>query len=137
MNNYEIIDEIGEGTYGNVYKAVHKPSQVVVAIKKFKDWEDDDEHVMKTALREINSLNALSHSNIVNLLESFRHEKKIWLVFEYVDHTVLQDIDITPNGLPPDRVRKLMYQMLKVVKFMHEQNIIHRDIKPENLLVSK
>ena len=70
-------------------------------------------------------------------MECFKNEKKIWLVFEYVDHTVLQDIDITPDGLPPDRVRKLMYQLLKAVKFMHEHNMIHRDIKPENLLISK
>ena len=106
-------------------------------LNKFKDSEDEDEHVKKTALREINSLNLLKHNNIVNLLEWFKHEKRIWLVFEYVDHTVLQDIDITPDGLPPFRVRKLMYQMLKAVKHMHENNFIHRDIKPENLLISK
>lgn len=54
-----------------------------------------------------------------------------------MDHTVLQDIDITPQGLPHERVRKLMYQMLKSVKYMHDHNYIHRDIKPENLLISK
>lgn len=137
MENYDILGVIGEGTYGVVYKATHKPTNIMVAIKKFKDAEDEDEHVKKTALREINTLNSLKHSNIVNLMECFRSEKKIWLVFEYVDHTVLQDIDITPDGLPPDRVRKLMYQMLKAVKFMHDNNMIHRDIKPENLLISK
>lgn len=137
MENYEILEVIGEGTYGHVYKARHKPSNLVVAIKKFKDSESEDEHVNKTALREINALNSLNHSNIVNLLETFRHEGKICLVFEYVDHTVLQDIDITPQGLPPERVKKLMYQMLRAVAYMHENNLIHRDIKPENLLISK
>lgn len=137
MENYEILDLIGEGTYGHVYRALHKPTNIVVAIKKFKDSEEEDEHVKKTVLREINALHLLKQSNIVNLMEIFRHESKICLVFEYVDHTVLQDIDITPEGLPPERVRKLMYQMLKSVKFMHDQNLIHRDIKPENLLISK
>lgn len=137
MDNYEIVDMIGEGTYGYVYKAIHKPSNITVAIKKFKDLEDEDEHVKKTALREIQALNSLKQPNIVRLLEIFRHEGKICLIFEYVDHTVLQEIDINPEGLPQDRIRKLMYQMLKAVKYMHDNNLIHRDIKPENLLISK
>jgi cyclin-dependent kinase-like len=137
MESYEVIEVIGEGTYGHVYKAVHKPTGIIVAIKKFKDCENEDEHVKKTALREISALNSLSHDNIVKLFEVFRDDGKICLIFEYVDHTVLQDIDITPQGLPTERVRKLMYQMLKSVKHMHDHNYIHRDIKPENLLISK
>lgn len=137
MENYEILDLIGEGTYGHVYKAVHKPTNILVAIKKFKDSENEDEHVKKTVLREVSTLHSLKQNNIVNLMEIFRHENKICLIFEHVDHTVLQDIDITPEGLPPERVRKLMYQMLKAVKYIHDQNLIHRDIKPENLLISK
>jgi cyclin-dependent kinase-like len=65
-----------------------------------------------------------------------KKEKKTCLVFEYVDHTVLQDIEVNPEGLPSERVRLLMYQMLKAVEFMHDKNFIHRDIKPENLLIS-
>jgi serine/threonine protein kinase len=77
MDSYEIVDVIGEGTYGHVYKAIHKPTKLIVAIKKFKDLEDEDEHVKKTALREIQTLNSLKQSNIVRLLEIFRHEGKI------------------------------------------------------------
>jgi serine/threonine protein kinase len=69
MDNYEILGVIGEGTYGHIYKARHKPTNLVVAIKKFKDSESEDEHVKKTIFREINALHSLKQSNIVNLIE--------------------------------------------------------------------
>ena len=137
MENYKIIESIGDGTYGEVFKAIHKPTKIQVAIKRFKDSEDVDEHVRKTALREINALFALKHDNIIRLYEVFRHNNKICLIFEYGERTLLQDLDITPEGLPPDRIRKFMYQMLKAVKHMHDRNFIHRDIKPENLLITR
>lgn len=99
---------------------------------------------------DLAALLAHQHSNIVNLLEIFKDGDKICLVFECLDHTVLQDIDVTPEGLPRDRVCKFMYQVLRAVAFMHadapagaaseggtRNHFVHRDIKPENLLISK
>ena len=84
MENYENLGTIGEGTYGVVLKCRHKETGQIVAIKKFKE-SDEDEQVRKTALREVRILKQLKHENIVNLIEVFRRKGKLYLVFEYVD----------------------------------------------------
>jgi cyclin-dependent kinase-like len=136
MENYELLEKIGEGTYGEVYKAIHLETGKQVAIKKFKD-SYDDEYVRKTALREIRILKELKHDHVVNLYEVFRDQGKILLVFEYVDRTVLDEIDKNSNGLDELGAKKIIWQLLRSVSFIHDHNIIHRDIKPENLLLSK
>eukprot|EP00002_Diphylleia_rotans_P031335 TRINITY_DN6508_c0_g3_i2.p1 TRINITY_DN6508_c0_g3~~TRINITY_DN6508_c0_g3_i2.p1 ORF type:complete len:590 (+),score=90.70 TRINITY_DN6508_c0_g3_i2:63-1832(+) len=136
MENYENLGTIGEGTYGVVMKARHRETGQIVAIKKFKESEDDDQ-VRKTALREVRILKQLRHDNIVNLIEVFRRKGKLYLVFEHADHTVLEDIERNPQGLDELELKKTLYQLLMSIDFCHAHNIVHRDIKPENLLVTK
>ncbi|OQR94537.1 cyclin-dependent kinase-like [Achlya hypogyna] len=136
MENYENLGTIGEGTYGVVLKCRHRETGQIVAIKKFKE-SDEDEQVRKTAMREIRILKQLRHDNIVNLIEVFRRKGKLYLVFEYVEKTILEEIEKNPEGLEPTAIRSLMWQLIRAIHFCHEHNIIHRDIKPENLLVSK
>ncbi|CEO95834.1 hypothetical protein PBRA_004547, partial [Plasmodiophora brassicae] len=136
MENYDSFGTIGEGTYGIVLKARHKITGQIVAIKKFKE-SDENEQVRKTALREIRILKQLKHENVVELLEVFRRKGKLYLVFEHVERTILEDLDTHPNGLPPLEVKRCLYQLLKSLEFCHAHKIIHRDIKPENLLISR
>jgi len=136
MELYETLGVLGEGTYGVVVKARHKETQQLVAIKKFKESEDD-EHVRKTSLREIRMLKNLRHFHIVNLLEVFRRKQKLYLVFEFIDRTILELIEKKPHGLDEQDVRRYTYQLLKAVEYCHKNNVIHRDIKPENILIAK
>jgi cyclin-dependent kinase-like len=102
-------------------------------------------------MREAKILKKLKHENIVNLIEAFRRKGKLYLVFEYVEKNLLEVIDETPNGIPPEMVQKYVYQLIKAIIFCHHNNIMHRgnpsgikeakvteltDIKPENLLVT-
>lgn len=66
----------------------------------------------------------------------FREEDKLFLVFEYVEKTVLEELEGFPEGIPLPRLKELTYQILNALEFLHSHDIIHRDVKPENLLVS-
>ena len=92
MENYRILQVIGEGTYGKVFKAQERDTGRVVAIKKFKQREDEDPHVRKTMMREIRILREHRHLNIVNLRQVFRDKGKLFLVFEYVQKTLLEEL---------------------------------------------
>ncbi|KAK3281501.1 hypothetical protein CYMTET_10709 [Cymbomonas tetramitiformis] len=134
MNKYEVLGVVGEGAYGVVLKCRNKETNEVVAVKKFKESEDD-EIVRKTTLREVKVLRSLKQENIVNLKEAFRRKSKLYLVFEYVEKNLLEILEERPNGLDPLVVRHFIYQLVKAIAFCHMNNVIHRDIKPENLLI--
>lgn len=136
MEKYEKISKIGEGSYGVVFKCRNRVSGMVVAIKKFVESEDDP-LIRKIAMREIRMLKQLKHPNLVNLLEVFRRKRKLHLVFEYCDHTVLNELEAQPNGAPEKQIQRILFQVLRAVQFCHEHNCIHRDVKPENILVTK
>ncbi|KAB0354465.1 hypothetical protein FD755_023003 [Muntiacus reevesi] len=136
MEKYENLGLVGEGSYGMVMKCRNKDSGRIVAIKKFLE-SDDDKMVKKIAMREIKLLKQLRHENLVNLLEVCKKKKRWYLVFEFVDHTVLDDLELSPNGLDYQLVQKYLFQVISGIGFCHSHNIIHRDIKPENILVSQ
>jgi len=136
MEKYDNLGVIGEGSYGVVIKCKHKESGQIVAIKKFLETEDDP-GVKKIALREVRMLKRLRHEHLINLIEVFRRRRKLYLVFEYVDHTILEELEENPSGLDEDTARKHVFQVLRAINFCHQNNIIHRDVKPENILVSK
>merc|ERR1712054_6756 len=135
MNKYEVLGVVGEGAYSVVLKCRNKETHEVVAIKKFKESEDD-EIVRKTTLREVKILRMLKHENIVTLREAFRRKGRLYLVFEYVDRTLLEVLEANPNGVDPALVMKYIYQLVKAIDWCHCNDVIHRDIKPENLLIS-
>jgi len=135
MNKYEVLGVVGEGAYSVVLKCKNKETNDVVAVKKFKESEDD-EVVRKTTLREVKILRMLKHDNIVTLREAFRRKGRLYLVFEYVDRTLLEVTEANPSGVDPALVMKYVYQLVKAIDWCHSNNVIHRDIKPENLLIS-
>ncbi|XP_043918095.1 cyclin-dependent kinase-like 1 isoform X2 [Protopterus annectens] len=136
MEKFEKLAKIGEGSYGVVFKCRNKDTGQIVAIKKFVESEDDP-LIKKIALREIRMLKQLKHVNLVNLLEVFRRKRRLHLVFEYCDHTVLNELDRFPRGAPEQQVRSIMWQTLQAINFCHKHNCIHRDVKPENILITK
>uniref|UniRef100_A0A3Q2SZ89 Protein kinase domain-containing protein n=1 Tax=Fundulus heteroclitus TaxID=8078 RepID=A0A3Q2SZ89_FUNHE len=136
MERYESLGPVGEGSYGTVLKCRHRDSGRLVAIKKFID-SDDDKTVKKIALREIKLLRQLRHDNLVNLLEVWKRHRRWYLVFEFVDRTLLDELEQNSNGLDLNTCRRYLFQILRATNFCHQQNVIHRDIKPENILISQ
>uniref|UniRef100_M4A5N8 Cyclin-dependent kinase-like 2 n=1 Tax=Xiphophorus maculatus TaxID=8083 RepID=M4A5N8_XIPMA len=136
MERYESLGPVGEGSYGTVLKCRHRHSGRLVAIKKFMDSEDD-EAVKKIALREIKLLRQLRHDNLVNLLEVWKRRRRWYLVFEFVDRTLLDELQQCSSRLDLNTCRQYLFQVLRAVNFCHQQDVIHRDIKPENILISQ
>ncbi|KAK3701730.1 hypothetical protein QZH41_018893 [Actinostola sp. cb2023] len=97
----------------------------------------DNDDVKRTTLRELKVLRMLKQENIVELREAFRRRGKLYLVFEYVDKNMLEVLEEMPNGVPNGKVRNYIFQLIKAIKWCHQNDVIHRDIKPENLLISK
>lgn len=136
MNKFEKLGKIGEGSYGVVFKCRNKENGQIVAIKKFVESEDDP-MIRKIAMREVGMLKNLRHPNLVNLLEVFRRKHKIHMVFEYCDHTVLNELEAHPRGVEEKMVKSIIYQTLQAVNFCHQHKCVHRDVKPENILITK
>ncbi|XP_047512112.1 cyclin-dependent kinase-like 4 isoform X6 [Pieris napi] len=135
MERYEKLAKLGEGSYGLVYKCRNRETGEIVAIKKFVENEDDP-LIRKIALREIRMLKNLKHPNLVNLIEVFRRKRKLHLVFEYCDHTVLHEMEKYPAGCPELLSKQIIWQTLQGVAYCHRHNCIHRDVKPENILLT-
>eukprot|EP00755_Sulcionema_specki_P006075 Sspe_Gene.34478::Locus_16758_Transcript_1_1_Confidence_1.000_Length_1321::g.34478::m.34478/K08829/MAK; male germ cell-associated kinase len=138
MERYTTLKQIGDGTFGSVTKAIHKQTKEVVAIKrmkqKFYTWEEC------VNLREVQALRKLNHHpNIVKLREVIREHNQLFFVFEFMDsdllHVMKQHAMSGQNGLPQQKIRNIMYQLMQAVACMHKLGFMHRDLKPENLLL--
>lgn len=92
IDKYEKLDIIGEGTYGIVYKARDTESGNIYALKKIR-LESEDEGIPSTAIREIALLKELQHPNIVRLVNVLHTDKKLTLVFEYLDQDLKKLLD--------------------------------------------
>lgn len=143
--NFNALETIGRGAYGEVYKAKDLQSNEIIAMKKmtFKLTEDG---VPMAILREISLLRHLSrldHPNIVRLLDitydvrSERNFMVMYLIFEYFPQDLKKYIEeCPPPGLEQERIKDIMFQITNGVDFLHANRIVHRDLKPQNLLVS-
>ena len=136
-DDYECHMIIGEGAYGTVCSAVHKPTGTKVAIKKIIPF-DHSMFALRT-LREIKLLRYFNHENIVSILDivkpkDFVSFKEVYLVQELME-TDLHHV-IRTQKLSDDHCQYFVYQMLCALKYMHSANVLHRDLKPSNLLLN-
>eukprot|EP00245_Coleochaete_scutata_P004586 TRINITY_DN17307_c0_g1_i1.p1 TRINITY_DN17307_c0_g1~~TRINITY_DN17307_c0_g1_i1.p1 ORF type:complete len:303 (+),score=45.16 TRINITY_DN17307_c0_g1_i1:204-1112(+) len=136
MEQYEKVEKIGEGTYGVVYKARDVYTNETLALKKIR-LDAEEEGVPSTALREISLLKEMDHRNIVRLQDVVHCDKRLYLVFEYLDLDLKKHMDTFPVSKDPMLIKVYLYQMLKGVEYCHAHRVLHRDLKPQNLLIDK
>lgn len=136
MERYQKMEKIGEGTYGVVYKAKDRVTGEIVALKKIR-LEAEDEGIPSTAIREISLLKELQHPNIVRLYDVVHTERKLTLVFEFLDQDLKKYLDICDTGLGMPILKSFLYQLLTGVAHCHHHRILHRDLKPPNLLINR
>ncbi|TMW62527.1 hypothetical protein Poli38472_005145 [Pythium oligandrum] len=138
MEQYEVVTKIGNGAFGEVFKAKHTPTGDVVAIKKLRLNDDGRLRVLPASLfQEIEALRQLEHISIVKLVDVFADGTSIALVMEYVETDLFSVIrQKKKKAFTDDEIRGILRMLLGAVAFCHDRHIIHRDIKPGNVLVS-
>lgn len=136
MERYQKLEKIGEGTYGVVYKAKDRITGMIVALKRIR-LEAEDEGIPSTAIREISLLKELRHPNIVRLYDVVHTERKLTLVFEYLDQDLKKYLDVCDGGLDSAICKSFLFQLVTGVAFCHHHRVLHRDLKPQNLLINR
>lgn len=135
LNRYELLEKIGEGGMGTVYKAKCHLLNRFVAIKILKAELSNDEEFVARFKREATSIARLSHPNIVNVHDVGTENQINFIVMEYIDGKTLKQI-IKENGrIDSQKTLDIVFQVAKALESAHKNNIIHRDIKPDNIMV--
>src|SRR5437016_2930201 len=139
---YEILEELGSGGFGRVYKARQLSTGQLVAIKVLRFWESDSAadvaNQVERFRRETRLCAELSHPNIVRLIDSGETgHGQLYAIFEYVPGSTLKDVLAREGGLGWTETVYLMTQVLDALACAHARGVVHRDLKPENIMVTK
>lgn len=136
---YEVLQQIGSGSYGRVYECVHKKTKKKVAVKKMLDIG----MMLKDVLREIVLLRKLGDRcehvcKLIDILppndpEDFNH---LYIVMELADSN-LKKLFGSSLMLNDDQSKSIVYDLICGLKYMHSSKVLHRDIKPGNILINE
>ena len=133
MENYHVIELVGEGSFGKVYKGRRKHTGQIVALK-FIVKQGKTEKDIKNLRQEIEILRHLRHENIIQMLDTFETKTKFVVVTELA-HGELFEILEDDHQLPESCVAKIGKQLVRALHYLHSNGIIHRDMKPQNILI--
>lgn len=136
---YFLVERIGSGGMGSVYRARDETVQREVAVKVFRAEASNPEDVARQE-REVRMLSSFAHPGIVNLfdagLHNFGGEVRRYVVMELVADPTLE-ARLEPGPLPLDEVAAIGAQLAEALSYLHERGVVHRDVKPANILVSE
>ncbi|KAF9075768.1 Pkinase-domain-containing protein [Rhodocollybia butyracea] len=132
---YSIVSQVGEGTFGKVYKACNAITKVHVALKRIR-MESERDGFPVTAMREIKLLQSLRHDNVVRLYEMMVSSGNVYMVFEYLEHDLTGVLSQTQFQFSAAHLKSLCHQMFRGLAYLHHKGVIHRDIKGSNILIN-
>jgi serine/threonine protein kinase len=136
LGQYRILEEVGRGGMGHVYKALHTVMGRVVAIKIIAPELVKDPHVLQLFRREVQAVTLLHHPNIATAYDANECDGEHFLVMEYVDGPDLDAVVTRHGGLPIALACSVVRQTAEALQYAHEKGMVHRDIKPANVLLA-
>jgi serine/threonine-protein kinase len=135
LGNFRILECLGSGGSGMIWKAEDLSLDRVVALKALRPELAADREMSRRFRAEARALAKLSHANIASLYSLIEDDDGLFLVLEYVEGNTLAALLATSGALPLDTAYALFHQVLDGVGHAHDAGVVHRDLKPGNLMV--
>lgn len=134
LGNYQILEEIGRGGMGVIYRARQRHSKRIVALKRLLSYHGDSRETLERFRREAEAAASLDHSNILPIYEVGEEEGLPFFTMKYAGGGSLQRLSGAYKDNPRECVR-LLLKVTRAVSYAHGEGILHRDIKPGNILL--
>src|SRR5262245_14056377 len=135
LNGYKILDRIGKGQMGGVYKAVHSLGQTV-ALKILASSRARDAHTLGRFQREARLLIQIDHPNVVRAFQVGEAGGVHYIVMEYLEGETLDEVLSRRKRLPVEEAVRLIGQALAGLQHLHDRRMVHRDLKPSNMMLT-
>lgn len=134
---YELMERIDSGGMADIYKALCKKTNNIVAIKILKDKFSNNPEYIDRFKKEASSVFALEHPNIVRVTDIGNEDGVYYMVMEYVEGVTLKALIDKKTFIPEEEAIRYAVQVCSALSLAHSCGIIHRDIKPQNILIDK
>jgi serine/threonine-protein kinase len=136
LGNYIVLDEIGAGGMGTVYKASHRRMERIVALKLLPHAAHESPELIERFRREVRAAAMLSHPRIVTAYDADEVDGRLFLAMEFVDGPNLAELVRERSPLPVHEAVNYVVEAAEGLAYAHAQGVVHRDIKPANLLLT-
>jgi serine/threonine protein kinase/Tfp pilus assembly protein PilF len=134
-NRYRIIEEIGRGGMGRVFKAEDTELNITVALKIINPRHSSDPEFIERFKKETLTARSISHENVIRIHDLGEAENIKYISMEYIKGQDLGDLVQTSGNLTIDTTINMLHQICEALKTAHKKGIVHQDLKPSNIMV--
>ncbi|CRG94738.1 serine/threonine protein kinase KIN, putative [Plasmodium gallinaceum] len=135
VGNYIITNKIGKGTFGEVCLGIHMYTYEIVAVKILNKKKLLQMISYDKIMKEIEIHKSIDHNHICRFYEVHENIKNLYMILEYLPNGDLLTYIYKNNYINENKARRILYQLISAVEYLHKINIVHRDLKPENILL--
>lgn len=137
IGNYDLLEKVGAGSMGTVYRARHWQSKAIVAVKVMHAEVARNPILLKRFEQEFRISSRIDHANVVKVMEFCGTDPKPYLVMEFIDGESMIDLLERQGKMKEDEAIRLIVQISEGLELAHKLGLIHRDIKPDNIMIGR